>query len=75
MARKFITEKEMNFINNVTKELLQRFIGQEVIYYAISPEDTAADDVYGEAISKMWLTTVKLNCLVSYDNTTTVTTA
>lgn len=68
MARKFITTREYDFIKSINKELIQNFIGQEVLYYAISREDTNVDDLYGESIEKSFLPPVMLNCLVSYDN-------
>jgi len=68
MARKFITAKEHAFIARVNKELIQKVIGQEVIYYALSREETTPHDVYGEAVDKVWYAPVTLNCLVSFDN-------
>lgn len=68
MARKFITEKEHALIAKINKELIQKVIGQEVIYYALSREETQPHDVYGEAIEKTWYSPVTLNCLVSYDS-------
>lgn len=69
MARKFIGRKEVNFVNAINRELIQRVVGQEVYYYAILAEKTKKNDLYNEAINKVWAQPVKVNCLVMYENT------
>lgn len=68
MSRKFITEKEFEYINKINKELIQNFTGEEVIYYAISKEHTVVHRLYNEAISKVWFHPVRVNARVEYDN-------
>lgn len=68
MARKFITEKELAFIDKINKELLQNVSGQEVIYYAISLEHTQVHDLYNESIDKVWFSPVRINARVEWDN-------
>jgi hypothetical protein len=68
MARKFIGEREHAFIDRRNKELLQRFVGVEILYYAVSPELTEVHDVYGETEEITHLPPVVLNGLVKYDN-------
>lgn len=69
IARKFITEREHTLIDNINHELIQDFIGVEIIYYAISPEHTVAHDIYGEAtVPPTQLVPVRMNGLVNYDN-------
>jgi hypothetical protein len=36
MARLFITPREINFISDITKELIKDVVGQKIIYYPIS---------------------------------------
>ncbi len=36
MARLFVTPREVNFINDLTKELIKDVIGQKIYYYSIS---------------------------------------
>lgn len=69
MARKFISKKEIAFINRVNKELIQGVIGQEVYYYQVLSEKTAANDLYNEAINKVFGSPVQCNALVMYENT------
>lgn len=74
MSRKFITEKEEAFNASIIKEFIQSFVGQEVYYYAISPEENNINNVYGEQISKTWRPPVKINALVNYDDAGTKST-
>jgi len=69
MSRKFIGRKEIAFVNSINKELIQRVIGQEVYYYAILADKTKTNDLYGEAITKVWSPAVMCNALVMYENT------
>lgn len=68
MSRKFVTEKEHQYIESLNKELIQNFTGEEVIYYAISKEHTVTHRLYNEAIHKVWFSPVKINARVEYDN-------
>lgn len=69
MSRKFITEREIAFIDKVNKELIQKVTGQEVSYYAISLEKSKVHRLYDEAIEKVWEAPVKINARVLWDNT------
>lgn len=69
MSRKFITERELQFISTINKELIQNVVGQEVNYYAIS--ERTRTNIYGEAVQKIWNPPVKCNALVRWDNPTT----
>ena len=54
MARLFITAKEIQYINDLNKELLQDTIGQKIYYYAISATKTKVHELYNEAINKIF---------------------
>lgn len=69
MSRKFISKKEIAFINRVNRELINDVIGQEVFYYQVMSEKTAANDLYNESIDKVFAPALRLNALVSYENT------
>lgn len=68
MARKFISGKDMLFIESLSKELIQEWVAQEVIYYAISEEHTVSHTLYQEAIHKVWFSPVRINARVQFDN-------
>lgn len=54
----------------MNRELLQRVIGQEVMYFQILAEQTQTNDLYNEAVTKVHADPVVLNGLVYYENTT-----
>ena len=64
----------MQFIDRVTRELLQTVVQAEVLYYGISLAETPVDDLYDEAPRKVWMAPVRCNALVAYDNPNTLTT-
>lgn len=67
MARKFITTRELKLIDSWSRELIQGTVQQEVIYYAISYEDSHVHDVYEEAIQKEYYQPVRINARVEFD--------
>lgn len=71
MARKFITGRELGLIDRWNRELIQGTVEQEVVYYAISVEDSVIDDVYEEAIQKEYYHPVRINARVLFDQTAT----
>lgn len=72
MGRKFVSRKEIAFVNTINKELIQAVIGQEVHYYAILLDKTQKNDLYNEAVTKVYANPVKCNALVMYENTSDV---
>ena len=74
MSRKFIGGKELAFVNAINRELIQGVVGQEVTYYQILAEKTQLNDIYNEAINKVYAVPVKTNCLVYFENSTEVVT-
>lgn len=69
-GNKFVTDREIAFINAINKELLQRVVGQEIKYYAINLPQTQVHRLYQEAVKKTWAAPVNINALVLYDNPT-----
>lgn len=74
MSRKFITDREIAFINKINHEYIQSVIGQTVYYYAISIPETQVNDIYNEAMQKTWSPPVEINGLVLWENPTSSTT-
>jgi hypothetical protein len=69
----FLGEKERNLVKQVNDELIERVIGQQVLYYPISVEHTDFHDVYGEAINKTFLPPVRVYALVEWEGIETKT--
>lgn len=65
MARLFITPRELNFISDITKEIIKDVNGQVIYYYSISEIKTKAHEVYNEAIEKIFDNPIAIEALVS----------
>ena len=70
----FFNKKERDLVKQVNDELLERVIGQTILYYPISVEHTNFHSLYGEAINKNFLPPIKVNVLVEWGGTTTTAT-
>ena len=64
MSRLFITPRELNFISDITKELIKDVVGQKVYYYPISEIKTKTHGVYNEALKKVFDNPIALDALV-----------
>jgi hypothetical protein len=64
MARLFITAKEIQLINDLTKEFIKDVVGQSILYYPISTLKTKIHEVYEEAVQKIFENPIKLDVLV-----------
>ena len=63
----FVGEKERNLVKQVNDELIERVVGQQVVYYPIDVNTTDFHPVYGEAIKKTFLPPVRIYCLVQFE--------
>ena len=66
MANKFVTTRELALVDSWNKELIQGVVEQELIYWAISVEESAVHDVYDEAIRKAYQRPIRLNARISF---------
>ena len=64
MARLFITPRELNFISDITKELITDVVGQKIFYYPISEIKTRTHGVYNESLQKVYDNPIEVSCLV-----------
>tara|TARA_Y100000593_G_scaffold58874_1_gene109261 strand:+ start:1702 stop:2187 length:486 start_codon:yes stop_codon:yes gene_type:complete len=62
----FTGAKEKNLIKQVNDELIERVIGQQIVYYPISLEHTNFHPLYGEAIEKTFLPPIRVYALVEW---------
>jgi hypothetical protein len=66
MARLFITPRELDFISDVTKELIKDVSGQRVFYYRIREDVSRPHDVYEEAPQKFFDPPIEVDARVEY---------
>jgi len=73
MSRLFITPREINFISDITKELIKDCVGQKIYYYSIS-NNTKSSEVYNESMDKIFDAPVIIDALVdnNFQSETTV---
>ncbi len=64
MARLFITPREINFISDITKELMKDVVGQKIYYFPISEIKTKTHEIYNEALKKVFDNPIELDALV-----------
>jgi len=69
----FLGKKERDLVKQVNDELIERVIGQQVLYYPIDLEITDFHPLYGEAINKTFLTPVRVYALVEWEGPETFT--
>jgi hypothetical protein len=69
----FLGEKERNLVKQINDELIERVIGQTIVYYPISREHTNYHPVYGEAIQKTFLSPIKVQALIEWEGSKTTT--
>jgi len=67
VARLFVGDRELAFVNDVTKELIKDVVGQRVAYFPISEIKTLTDNLYNEAVKKVWDNPIYVDCLVDTD--------
>ena len=63
----FLGKKERDLVKQVNDELVEKVIGQQILYYPIDMETTNFHELYGEAIEKTFLPPVRVFALVKFD--------
>ena len=69
MARLFLTPREINFMNDISKELVKDVVGQKIYLYQISEIKSNVHDIYEEAQDKIFDNPIMLDCLVEFEPT------
>ena len=67
-------KKEKDLVKQINDEVIERVIGQTIVYYPISIENTDFNPTYGEAIQKTFMNPIRVHALVKYDSQQTKTT-
>jgi len=62
----FFGEKERDLVKQVNDEIIERVIGQQVLYFPIDIETTNYHPLYGEAIEKTFLPPIRVHALVEF---------
>tara|TARA_Y100001938_G_C8069900_1_gene422482 strand:+ start:319 stop:813 length:495 start_codon:yes stop_codon:yes gene_type:complete len=67
----FLGEKEKNLVKQVNDEIIERVVGQQLLYFPIDIEHTNFHPLYGEAIEKTFLPPVRVFARVEYQGVET----
>lgn len=67
----FFGEKERDLVKQVNDEIIERVVGQQVLYFPIDLESTAYHPLYGEAIEKTFLPPIRVHALVEFQGVET----
>ena len=67
MARLFITPREIDFITDISRELVKDVVGQTIYLYAISEIKTKVHAVYKEAPNKIFEKPLRLDARVEWE--------
>lgn len=69
----FINKKERDFQKQVSNELIERVIGQEILYFPLDITNSNYHDLYGEAIQKSYLPSIHIYVLIEWHDFSTET--
>lgn len=64
MPRLFVTQREIDFFNDIGKEVVKDIVGQQVIYWPVSTLKTKIHPVYNEAVKKIFENPIRVDALV-----------
>ena len=71
----FTGKKESDLVKQVNDELLERVVGQQIVYFPISLPHSDFHELYGEAINKTFLPPIHVFAAVSWEGSETTTTS
>jgi len=69
----FFNDKEKDLVKQINDEVIERVVGQTIVYYPLSLEYTDYHSLYGEAIEKTFLPPVRVYALVAFGGLRTET--
>tara|TARA_Y100001938_G_C7914652_1_gene341344 strand:- start:111 stop:602 length:492 start_codon:yes stop_codon:yes gene_type:complete len=67
----FFGEKEKDLVKQVNDEIIERVVGQQILYFPIDIDHTNFHPLYGEAIEKTFLPPVRVFARVEYQGVET----
>jgi hypothetical protein len=67
----FFGKKERDLVKQVNDEIIERVVGQQVLYFPIDIEHTNFHPLYGEAIEKTFLPPIRVHALVEFQGVET----
>ena len=62
----FLGEKERDLVKQINDEVIERVVGQQVLYFGIDYDNTHFHPLYGEAIEKTYYPPIRVYAMVEY---------
>jgi len=69
----FTGKKETNLVKQVNDELLERVVGQQIVYFPVSVPHSNFHELYGEAVNKTFLPPIRVFASVDWKGSDTTT--
>lgn len=66
MPRLFVTGREIDFFNDISKETMKDIVGQKIYYYPVSYDKTNVHEVYEEAVEKIVEQPIEIDAIVDW---------
>jgi hypothetical protein len=67
----FLGKKERDLVKQINDELVEKVIGQQILYYPIDLRATDFHELYGEAIKKTYLPPIRVYALIEFTDYST----
>ena len=67
----FTGQKERDLVKQVNDELIERVIGQQLLYFPLDIEHTNYHPLYGEAMNKTYLPPIAVKALIDWEGVET----
>ena len=67
----FLGKKERDLVKQINDELVEKVIGQQILYYPIDLRATDFHELYGEAVKKTYLPPIRVYALVEFTDYST----
>ena len=67
----FTGQKEADFVKQINDEVIERVVGQQVLYFPLDLEHTNYHPLYGEAVEKTFLPPLRVHALVEFQGVET----
>ena len=71
----FVGQKEINLVKQLNDEILEKIVGNQIVYYPISMEHTQFHPLYQEAINKTFLKPIHVYVMVDWEDKPSTTTS
>lgn len=69
----FVGQKERDYAKQVNDEISERIVGQTILYYPIDLLSTNFHHLYGESVTKSFLSPIRVYALVKWEGNETTT--